>query len=134
MIALISSSLSNITNSKARLFDSIQITLYVLPAAISVLATYLISHRIYLGSVPLTSNGHRMRQGNRMKGLIEIILQSSAIYTVVLLTRAALSSPAPLAERRNSRLSLEYESAGDYLDISLTLLAVCVDALVASIS
>ncbi|KAF9555616.1 hypothetical protein CPC08DRAFT_780314 [Agrocybe pediades] len=125
MIATISANLRNITDSKARLFDSLQIALYIIPAANSVLVTYLISYRVYVGTFPLPE-GRAMQEPRRrrkVRRVIDIVVQSSAIYTVLLLARAALSSPEPLSERAGSRSSLALEAATDYLDITLTLFA-----------
>jgi len=88
MIAIVSVHISNITLPVARVLDTLQIALYTLPAAISVMCTYLISHRIFV-----TSKNRKFRK------IIDIIVQSSLIYTVTLICAASSDVTKPHVQR-----------------------------------
>jgi len=97
MIIFIGVNISNVTPKKAKIFNSIQITLYVIPVFISLVSSYLISHRIYFTTRQLP--GRRMRKNNKLKSIMEITIQSSLIYTLVLSATVAMNTPVPTSMR-----------------------------------
>ncbi|KAF9554881.1 hypothetical protein CPC08DRAFT_160022 [Agrocybe pediades] len=108
-IIFISANITNVTPSKAMIFDTLQLTLYITPAILSIITTTLISYRII--AVNKSRNRHLRR-------LVDIIAQSSAVYTLILVLRAALSTSVPDAQRTSSRLQI-ISSTDTYLEILL---------------
>jgi len=97
MITIISLNISHITPSVATMVNSHQIALYSIPAAICLMCTYLISHRIFFASL---QNEHSRIGGKRkLRKIIDIIVQSSFVYTVTLVCVAATDVTTPDAER-----------------------------------
>jgi len=123
MIILISVHVSNITDADARIFDSLQIALYLIPAVNSVLVTYMIAHRIYVGSRPMTAAGLETITNPKLKRILDMVVQSSAIYTVVLLASAAMDTPVPLSQRNHAYLT-SIAAARWYIDAALSVLSV----------
>lgn len=118
LICMISVHISDVTPSVATTLDSLEIALYSIPAAISLLCTYLICHRILFSS----SKNHQSRIGRNRKlfKIMEIIVESSLIYTVMLLCTAVLDVPIPRSGR-----SIKRETAYTYMSALLTPISVC---------
>ncbi|KAF4619473.1 hypothetical protein D9613_004658 [Agrocybe pediades] len=100
MIILIGVNIHNVTPAKARVFNSIHIALIVIPVFVSLTCTYLIAHRIYSSSRKVA--GGAMMRNQNLKRIIEITVQSSAIYSLILTVTVAVSAPTPTIVRSAS--------------------------------
>jgi len=97
MIIIVSVNISYVSPSVASVLNSLQITLYTVPPAISVMCTYLISHRIYFGL--FQSEDSRHVRSPKLRKIIDIIVQSSLAYTVMLVCVAASDVTTPNSKR-----------------------------------
>ncbi|KAF4619437.1 hypothetical protein D9613_004670 [Agrocybe pediades] len=112
-IIFISANIDNVTPSKAMAFNTLQLTLYIIPAVLSVITTALISYRI---------TKINTRRNSDLKRLVDIIVHSSAVYTVLLVMRAAFATPVPLAQRTSNSAQIMGDVA-TYLEIFLMNIA-----------
>ncbi|KAF9547842.1 hypothetical protein CPC08DRAFT_715718 [Agrocybe pediades] len=116
LIIDISANIHSINPAKARVFDILQIALYLIPVVISLATTYLICHRIYFTSH--ARNGFRAPLKTTLRKVIDIVVQSSAMYTVALLGTALVDVPMPTSQRSDTR-----EIAYRYMATILTPIA-----------
>ena len=121
LVILISVNITHVTTAKAKIFDCIEIALYVIPVVISVVATYMIAHRIYYSSRKIKESG--IGGNEKLKNVLEIVIQSSAIYTIMLLGTVGLDMPVPAALRSGTRETAYHYISALMAPISVRLVA-----------
>jgi len=117
MITVVSVNITDVTPSVATVLNSLQIALYSIPGGISLVCTYLISHCILCSS--FQNRCSRIGGQQKLRKIIDIIVQSSLVYTITLVCAAATDVTTPHAER-----SLSEETIFHFISALLTPISV----------